>query len=210
MPVSDELVITFAEIEFLLRSREPKLDVRKLLRIKPEAAGDVIAAAGLASLLARGMCVEADGKIKIDRQVAAIAAVLVVADIAVDALGWIGEDMVLLHVFSCPVGQFSFRPVGHGRFLVEALKPDQPLSTGLVKLMELCLAGDGESAVLLKMVTTTSEPISVAVARGVNGEWHLSDSASNAMSSREVTPEAARARVVEVFGGDAAAVGGTR
>ncbi|MFC0436447.1 hypothetical protein [Kutzneria buriramensis] len=206
----DEMILTFAEIEFLLRSREPKLDVRKLLRIKAEAAGDVVAAAGLASLLARDLCVETHGKVKLGREIAAIAAVLVTADIAVNALGWIGEDMVLLHVFSCPGGQLSFRAVGHGRFAVEVLAPDRPLSAGLVRLMDLCLTGDGESAVLLKMETTASEPISMAVARGVNGEWHLSDSALNATSSREVTPEAARARVVEVFDGDAAAVGGTR
>jgi hypothetical protein len=208
--MSDAMVLTFAEIEFLLRSRQPKLDVQTLLGIKPEAAADVVAAAGLASLLARELCVEADGSVKVGREIMAITAVLVTADIAVDALGWIGEDMVLLHMFSCPGGQLLFRPVGHGRFAVEALAPDQPLSTGLVQLVDRCLTGDGESAVLLKMLTTTRKPISMAVARGANGEWHLSDSATDATSSRRVTPEAARARIVEIFGADNATAGRPR
>lgn len=54
---SDALVLTFAEIAFL---SEPYPDravtVRERLGLPAAAASDAVAAAGLASLLARGLC----------------------------------------------------------------------------------------------------------------------------------------------------------
>lgn len=208
--MSNEMILTFAEIEFLLRSRQPKLDARRLLRIRHEAAGDVMAAAGLASLLARNLCSVTGGKVKAGKEIAVVATLLATADIEIDALGWVGDDMLLLHVFSCPGGSLSLRPAGPGVFAVDALDPGRPLSDGLVRMVNLCLTGDGESAVLLKMVTTTSESVSVAIARGADGRWNLSDSTSDPQSSQQVTPEVARMRVAELFGGGAVATGATR
>jgi hypothetical protein len=208
--MSDELVLTFAEIEFLLWSRRPELSVLELLRIKPEAIGETTAAAGLSSLLARGLCVMTDGKVRSGKEIAVVTTILTAADSAIDALGWVGDDMMFVHVFSSPDGALKLRPAGPGLFAVEAVDPGQPLSAGLVRFVDLCMTGGGESAVLLKKVTSTAESVSVAVARDAEGRWHLSDSILEPETSHQVTPEAAHARVVELFGADAVVVGTAR
>lgn len=208
--MTDQLVLTFAEIEFMLRLQQPNLDVRELLRFRPEATGDVVAAAGLASLLARELCADSEGKVRAGQEITAVSRILTTADVEVDALGWIGEEMVLLHVFSSPDGQLACRPCGRNLFTVEALEAGAPLSAALVRLLDLCLTGDGESAVLMRLSTTAGEPISLAVARGADGGWNLSDSTVDGTISEQVTPEQARGRVVELFGGDSAALGATQ
>ena len=55
--MADQLVLTFAEVEFVLRARSGQADqVRMHLRINPEASTDIVVAAGVASLLARRLC----------------------------------------------------------------------------------------------------------------------------------------------------------
>src|SRR5690348_9756955 len=95
----DSIVLTFAEIGFLLRSNPPlHVAVRERLLLA-EPTDDVVAA-GLSSLMARGLCVRKGDDVAPAPHILAIAAGLSRARVAVRAAGKIGERTVLAHIFS--------------------------------------------------------------------------------------------------------------
>src|SRR5256885_16757135 len=97
----EQLVLTFAEIEFLLRASSDQAEaVRQHLRINPEAATDIVVAAGVAALLARGLCTMSGPEVVPTAPIVAVTAGLAVSAMHTEAVGWIDGRPVVMHLFS--------------------------------------------------------------------------------------------------------------
>src|SRR4051812_29976094 len=99
--MADPLVLTFAEIEFVLRARPEQAEaVRRHLGINPEAASDIVVGAGLPSLLARGVCTMWGRGGVPPAPTAGVTGGLSTSRIHTEAVGWIGGRPVVMHLFS--------------------------------------------------------------------------------------------------------------
>ncbi|GAB1510989.1 hypothetical protein [Actinophytocola sp. KF-1] len=190
--MSDHLVLTFAEIEFLLRVREPQdVDVRAELRLAGDGRN---AAAGLASLLARGLCSHDGERVVPADDLVGVIGALSTATTATKALGWRDGQPVLLSLFTGPVVGLVLQPIGLGRYAVAALDPGRGLGDQLAGFIDSCLAGGNESAVLVRSGDTR-----IAVVTTAAGEWYVSDSLADPGTSRKSTRDGAVARVRELM-----------
>src|SRR5262245_46097422 len=98
------LILTFAELQFALRARpEHAAKVFEYLRINPESVNDTIAAAGIASLLARGLCTIEGDEVVPGREMVAVVAGLSTFHSHTEAAGWMSGRPVVLHLLSAPV-----------------------------------------------------------------------------------------------------------
>lgn len=190
--MSDHLVLTFAEIEFLLRVREPEhVDVRAELGL----AGDgTNAAAGLASLLARGLCSQDGERVVPSDDLVGVIGALTTAARAIKALGWRDGLPVLLNLFTGPVVGIVLQPTGLGQYAVATLDPGHGLDDQLVGFLDACLTDGNESAVLVRSGETR-----IAIATTAAGEWYVSDSYADPGASRKSTRDGAVARVRELM-----------
>src|SRR4051812_26999046 len=106
--MADTTLCTFAELEFLLRSaagprgeRADAMDaVRRRLALQPDAATDIVTAAGVASLLARGLCTDEGGSVVPGPLVLGAVAALSTLHTTTEAAGSAGERALSMHVFS--------------------------------------------------------------------------------------------------------------
>jgi hypothetical protein len=183
--MADTTLCTFAELEFLLRSATGsaagELDgVRRLLGLRPEAATDIVTAAGVASLLARGLCTDEGGDVVPGPLVLAAVAALSTLHTTTEAAGSAGDKTLAMHVFSGTAGRFAAYPGPFGLFGVEALDPAEPLASPLARFVDRCMAGDGEAAVVIK----SDDGGSLAIARAADGTWLLADGPSAVPVSR--------------------------
>lgn len=197
--MSELIVLTFAEIEFLLRSRPPAIEsTRELLNLPSGSNSDVVAAAGLAGLLATGRCHARDGEIVPTGETVAIVAGLSTADRLVRAVGWIGDQTIVAYFFSGPNHRIVLRQAQFGQYTVEAIGVDEPLSATLTEFVTSCLEADGPQAVLVQ-VTTSTGSAGMAVAVDESGVLVMSDTVES--SDRGVPTDAQRiaARLVELL-----------
>lgn len=193
--MSDHVVLTFAEIEFLLRAREPvHVDVRELLGLAAGAAADQNAAAGLASLLARGLCVRTDDRVVPSEDLIGVIGAFATATRATKSLGWQGGNPVMVNLFAGPAVGMVVQPIGHGQYSVAPVDPAHDLTDQLVGFVDACLTDTTESAVLVR-----SGDVRIAVAITAAGDWHISDSVSNPDRSRPSTRDGAMARLRELL-----------
>jgi hypothetical protein len=193
--MSDHLVLTFAEIEFLLRAREPEhVDVREQLGLATGAAADQNAAAGLASLLARGLCTRTGDRVVPSDDLVGIAGALAVATRGTKSLGWQDGNPVLLNLFTGPALGVVLQPTAFGQYAVAPLDPEHGLTDQLVGFVDACLAGTRDSAVLVR-----SGDMRIAVATTAAGDWHISDSLTNPDQSHLSTRDGAVARIRELL-----------
>jgi hypothetical protein len=190
--MSDHLVLTFAEIEFLLRVREPEhVDVRAELGL---AGDERNAAAGLGSLLARGLCSHDGERVAPSHDLVGVIGALSTATRATRALGWREGKPVLLTLFTGPVVGLVVQPIGLGRYAIATLDPGRGLDDQLVGFIDSCLAGGNESAVLVRSGGTR-----IAVVTTATGDWYVSDSLADPSTSRKSTRDGAVARVRELL-----------
>lgn len=198
--------LTFAELAFLLRACPVGADaVRAALRFTPDSDGDIVVAAGLASLLARDLLTRADdGETTPSAEISFITACLTAPTVAVSALGWIGERHLLAHVFGTARCRMAIYPRGLGRFAVEALDPAEPVSAVLSRFLDTCVAGGGETAVLVRGAGDGLPLVSVAVDSA--GAWRLSDSVDTPDRSVPTDVAGVRRRFAELFDVDPALV----
>jgi hypothetical protein len=209
--MTEPVLLTFAELEFVLRSAAGDrpatvLDpVRRRLAFAPEVSTDIVAGAGVASLLARGLCRQDDSTVVPGDFIVAVAAALASRHTTTEAAGWLGDRPTVVHLFSGTAARLIVTPAAFGLFTVEATPPDRPLSEPLLRFVDLCTEGDGEAAVLVRS-STADDPdddpaqTGVAVSRDADGRWHLSDTADSPDRGRVVTHEAVVDRFVELFG----------
>jgi hypothetical protein len=194
--MADPLVLTFAEIGFLLRARPPSLaSLGEELRL-PEA-DPAMAAAGLASLAARGLCELVDGRLVPAAAVQAVHAALCDADRVTRMLGWDGGRPVLAHLVTGPSLHIGLFATGLGRFSVILLDRGTPLGDQTVRFLDRHLTGAHESAVLVR-TATAGRAVSLAVAVDENGAWWLSDSLTGDTRTDPSSRDLAVARLVEL------------
>jgi hypothetical protein len=194
--------LTFAELGFLLRACPDSADlVRAALRLTSDSDSDIVVAAGLASLLARGLLLRADdGEITPSAEVSVVIACLSAPAVAVSALGWVGERHLLTHLFGDARCRMAVYPRGLGRFAVEALDPAEPVSAVLSRFLDACVAGGGPTAVLVRSARSGVPLVSVAI--DPSGVWRLSDSVDTPDRSVPVDPAGVRRRFAELFDTD--------
>ena len=103
------LLLTFAELEFLLASCPPPTQaVRERLRLTPNGPDKGVVAAGFASLVIRGLCVadpadpENPDGITLQPELLAVAATLASGHTQTSVGGWYGEQTATTHFFDTP------------------------------------------------------------------------------------------------------------
>jgi hypothetical protein len=190
--MSDHLVLTYAEIEFLLRVREPEhVDVRAELGF---AGDERNASAGLASLLARGLCSQDGERVVPSDDLVGVIGALSTTTSATRALGWRDGTPVLLSLFTGPVVGLALQPIGLGRYAIATLDPARGLGDQLAGFIDSCLGDGKESAVLVRSGETR-----IAVVATAEGEWYISDSLADPGTSRKSSRDGAVARVRELM-----------
>lgn len=200
-------VLTFAEVAFLLRASTDGAElVRAALRLSPETDTDTVVAAGLASLLARGLLLrDDDGDVTPTAEISLVAACFSASTDFLSALGWLGERHVVAHVLSGSRCRLALYPRGLGWYATEVLDPAEPVSAVLGRFLDGCVAGGGETAVLARS-GQGPDAVAVSVAVDAAGVWRLSDSVDTPDRSVPTDPVAVRRRFAELFDGDRALV----
>ena len=202
----ESLVLTSAEIEFLLRSRAPEMPVRENLRLGLSDKADVSAKAGIASLLARGLCTLKGEDVEPSETILAVIAGLSTARTFTRAAGWVQERLGLTYLFDGPAVKLLLIPAAYGQFTVQPLDSEMSTADQMARFLDSCLAGVGESAVLIQFSTST-EKVSIAVAVDEAGVWYLSDSEDSPDRGLPSTRDAVIARIGELLdSGQAAGV----
>ncbi|HEX6359200.1 hypothetical protein [Actinophytocola sp.] len=193
--MSAQLVLTYAEIQFLLRSYEPEhVAVREQLGLPDGPDAERNAAAGLASLLARGLCARDADRVVPSNELVGVIGALSAATRGTDVLGRRAGGPVLLHLFTGPRFGIAVQPVGLGQYAVTPLDPARDLSDQVVGFVDACLAGTRDTAVVVR-----SGVVRAAVATSATGEWYISDSVNNPNQGHPCTPADAAARIRAVL-----------
>jgi hypothetical protein len=189
------LILTFAEIEFLLRSNPPRIPVREQLRLRE--ADDVIAAAGLASLLARDLCCREGEDVRPAKEVQSVIAAMSLANKGIRALGQVGDRETIVHLFIAAEAAVALSPAEFGQFTVELLDPAVPAAEQITRFMDACLPDGRESGVLVQ--APGADEVSLAVARDESGAWFLSDSVNSPDRSEPSSHAAVAERIATLF-----------
>lgn len=189
------LVLTFAEIEFLLRVRTPHMPtIREDLGLAPP--DDTTAAAGLASLLARGMCEPGGEGVVPSKELVVIMQGLATADRVTRVLGVTAGSTQLGAVLTGPDVHIGLTAAGFGQHVV------QPIDLAVTAADQVRHVLDGvlgdESAVLVQSRSARGQ-ISIAVAVDEDGSWYLSDSEGDPGRSTPVSREEACERIAELL-----------
>ena len=200
--MDDALVLTYAELEFLLRSQEPgPVDVCGQLELGPAEELDAAARAGVSSLLARGLCTlggEGGSDVTPTPEVSAVIAGLTTATEATRALGWVQGRPVLVHLLYGPVARLVLMPAQYGQYTVMALDPELTVAEQLSRFVDSCLGEAAESAVVIQS-RTAEATVGIAVARDGAGAWFVSDSVGDPDSAMPVTRDGVLARIGELL-----------
>ncbi|HEY0640862.1 MAG TPA: hypothetical protein VGD67_24795 [Pseudonocardiaceae bacterium] len=195
----DPLVLTFAEIEFLLRARPPvNVAVRELLDLGPEEDADVAAKAGLSSLLARGLCTPRTDEVELATELRVLMAGLATATIGTRALGWHDGQKVLVHIFVGPTVNLALFASQHGRFTVRRLDSAVSMLDQLTRFVDTCLPHDSRNSVVIQSITKNVR-VGIAVAADEHGKWFVSDSESVPHKARPSSRARALARLGELL-----------
>jgi hypothetical protein len=195
-------LFTFAELEFVLQSVIPGSPdtgpVRRQLDLPTGPDDERVTAAGAASLLARGLCRDEDGRVVPGDLVLAAVAALATRHTVTEAAGWLDAHPVLVHIISGSAARLILGPGSFGLFSAEVAAPDEPLSRPVVRFLDRCTAGDGAAAFFVRSSRAADpdhdpDQVGAAVGRDAAGTWVLSDAVENPDQGRQVT----RAEVVE-------------
>lgn len=189
------LVLTFAEIEFLLRVRAPEIaTIRADLGLAP--SDDTTAAAGLASLLARGLCEPSGAGVTPGPELVAVVAGLATADRVTRVLG-LGEGSAQLGaVLTGPNVHIGLTAAGFGQHVVQPIDSAVSAADQVRHLLGGALGR--ESAVVVQSRSAHGQ-VSIAVAIDGEGAWHLSDSEGDPSRSTPVSEHEAFARITELL-----------
>jgi hypothetical protein len=193
--VEQPLVLTFAEIEFLLRVRTPAIaTIRADLGLaEPD---DTTAAAGLASLLARGLCERSAGGVVPSAELVLVATALATADRVTRLLDVTGEAVRLGAVLTGPNLHIGLTAAGAGQHVVQPVDTAVTAADQVRHLLDEVLGA--ESAVLVQSRTARGQ-VSIAIAVDAAGDWYLSDSEGDPGRSTPVSRDEACARVGELL-----------
>ncbi len=202
--MNDSLVLTFAELGFLLRSQSPTLDLVRLLDLGQDVGAEAVLRSGSASLLARGLCTVDGDEVVPTAELVAVTAGLSLAEQGVRALGEADGQTLLTYLFDGPGGRLAVVAGRYGQYGVRALDPDRTLAEQVARFVDSCLGGGAESAVVIQSVRG-GDTVSIAVATDEAGVWHVSDSVGSPDRGVPSTRDAAVARIAELLGSGQAA-----
>jgi len=196
--MSDPLVLTFAEVEFVIASCPvPPTSVRGQLRFAVEPPAEQVVASGLASLLARGLCSVVDGAVVPGPEVVLVAAGFVEARSHTAVAGWNGEVVRVMDVFSSPGVRLAVQTGGFGRYGFEVLDRVEPLSRPVTGFLDQC-ARVGAATVVVRSVSAERE-VAFAITVDDAGTWHVSDSVRSPDRGIPCSSAEARYRIVELL-----------
>jgi hypothetical protein len=202
--MDEPLILTFAEVEFALRvCGENAGAVRSRLRINPEADADIVVAAGISSLLARSLAtVTGDGATPADvlpgEVMLAVSGALSTFETYTEAAGWLADRPAVLHIFSGPLLRLTLSPGAYGQFSVGLTDPAEPLAAVLDRFLDLCMVGEGESAVAVRSIVDGTTA-AIAIARDNTGAWYLSDSTGDPQTSHRSDRNGVRGRLADML-----------
>jgi len=197
--------LTFAELGFLLRACPDSADlVRAALRLTSDSKSDIVVAAGLASLLARGpaACGPMTARSRCPPRFPLSSLVCPAPTVAVSALGWVGEGQVLAHLFGdarcrmavCPRGPRSVRGGGartRPKPVSAVLSRSSSMPVSPVAVRQRCWFGPRGAA--CRWWSVAIEPVGCVA---------LSDSVDTPDRSVPVDPAGVRRRFAELFDTD--------
>jgi hypothetical protein len=203
----EPLVLTFAEIAFLLRAEPDRAaGVRDRLKLAPDAGSDSVAAAGVASLLARGLCQRDGSRVIPGERAVAVTAGLSLARTHTEVAAWATDRASLLHVFSGGPVPLAVVPAAFGQFGVETLDPASSLGATVLRFLDACFP-TGEAAIAVRSTTAgvtagsaAGVTVEIAVARDAGGVWYSSDSADSPDRGRPSTRDGVRDRLAQLLG----------
>ncbi|GAA3285384.1 hypothetical protein Dvina_31095 [Dactylosporangium vinaceum] len=200
--MSDAVVLTFAELAFLLRSGVAAADaVRLRLHLGPESATDVAAAAGVSSLLARGLCTQEGTEVRPGNLAVGVVAALSTVHTITDATTQIGGRPVVLHIFTGERARLIAAPGFMGQYSIEVRPAAEPLAGLLDDLVTRAAEAGGEVAVVLRSTDPAGEErVSLAAARDALGDWYLSDTERSPDRGRPVPRAEVARRIGQLFG----------
>ncbi|WP_432829115.1 hypothetical protein [Dactylosporangium sp. CA-092794] len=205
------VVLTFAELEFVLRSAgERGVDVdgvRRRLNFQPGVSTDIVVAAGVASLVARELCRLEGSRVVPGEFVQCAIAALSTRHTTTEAAGWLDERPVVVHLFSGVTGRLAVYPGSYGLFSVELIDAAEPLSGPVLRFLDLCTAGGAAATVLVRTQAGDGAEAGVAVARSAAGAWFMSDSLERPDPGRPIGRAAVVARLLDLLCCDGAPVG---
>ena len=195
--MSEVLTLTFAEIEFFLRTRPVQQDgLRERLRLAD--GGAAVAAAGVASLVARGLCTVEGSEVRPTPQAMIVIQGLTEAHTMTEAVGWIEGRTIVMHLLTAAGIRLAIFPSAYGQFRTELLDPAEPLADPVVRFLDACTGGPG-TALLVRSGQGPAE-VSAAIARDADGQWFLSDTADSPDRGVPTTREAVVARLAALLG----------
>jgi hypothetical protein len=209
-PMADPVALTFAEVEFLLRAGVPAADlVRGRLHLRREANAEVVAAAGVSSLLARGLCTQERDDVRPGNLVLGAVAALSTVHTVTEVTGQVDGHPVVLILFTGDIARLAVVPRFLGQFGVEVTSSVEALSGPLTRFLARASAGTGEVAVVARSTTVDGgERISLAVARDAAGQWYESDTLDSPDRGRAMSHGDVVRRIGELFGAAPVGVAG--
>jgi len=206
--MTNPVTLTFAEVEFLLRARpEQAATVRERLRINPDAASEIVVAAGLASLLARGLCEVSGDDVLPKGLIVALATGLSTSNAYCEAVAWVGTRMTLVHFLDSASIRLAIFPVGSGQYTIELLDAQEPVTGPLTRFLDTMAQGEGDLALAIRSIAPSGE-VSLAVARDAQGNWHLSDSQDSPDRGQPSTRDGVAQRISQLLGPQAVGANG--
>jgi hypothetical protein len=206
--MTEPLVLSFAEIAFLLRPYADQAErVRRQLSIKDEAASPMVLNSGAASLVARDLCtLSPSGDIVPSAPVIVIAGALATADTFAEAVIFTGGVPAPVHFFGSRGVRVALVPRPFGLFAASQVDAGRPLA-------EPVLAGfeqhqTGQKVALAVKAESPAGVVTAALVREADGSWFMSDSRRSPDQSLPATRAEAVTRLTDLLGPAPTAVAG--
>lgn len=196
--MADPVVLTFAEIEFLLYAQPVQAAaVRAALRLV-EPADEQVVSAGLASLIARGLCDVTDDDVHAGDRIQAITAALTRASARADIAVFSHGAPLSVHIAGGSGFRVSITPGPYGQFTFAPMDLSESLDMPLRRLLGRYAAGGGRIDVAIH-VAIAGATTDVVLSRDDARQWLMSDSLHNPDRGVVATREDIDARLIELF-----------
>ena len=172
--------LTFAELSFLCTLlTDSELNVPARLGLDEDHV-EVVEASGLASLVARNLCMVGDDQIELQPEVAQIVDALAAAtrSYRVTVAGQTG--LAVWQIFDATTARQLITPLGHGVFECVEMRFDEALLDQVVDLVEVVVDDSIEIFVLERFESDT--PVGLTLDRAGSGWVGRDPSAANADS----------------------------
>jgi hypothetical protein len=197
---TEELLLTRAEIDFLLRAHPcDGVQVRTELALGSEDDTQEQARAGLSSLIVRGLCVHDGKNVVPTEQLVGVVACLTTAQSASSVLVQDREHVILVHAFAGPISGVLLVAREFGVYVVRMFESGTSIVDQVVSVLDQHLTDSPGMSALVRGTSRrglVSASINVDSARN----WYLADSCDAPDRSARTTRAEATLRVRELVG----------